>query len=1085
MNEHGQQTNRLEKMTKFFGIRHFLNLNFHMFSVVCFCMTFSLWGNSPVFNCSGENTPFLFDGATYLKQEVPKNWGGSYTFLLWACPDKIPESRESLLCKVGFNTQISYNRSGTYRFSTYNSTREEFHVDSGYVLPGTWSLIAGVYDEQKSQIILYVNGKRVDEREMSGGQYKQTGSFIIGCANPKAEKPCYYTGKMDRVRVYANALSAAEILELYHQERLSFPEVVSKTVFTDSYVRAFTLSGPMPTAEADKIEQDVVAGKADTAKWLKFSAVSPIIDLCDLFHGRDLKDVSVFAIAELDVKEPVKGMIAVGSDDGMKLFLDGKHLKTAPSPRGCVPDTDKVEVDFHAGLNRVVLRIDNRGGAYAFVLRAGTTKEQMDKENNPPLAIRRDGTPLWKTLQIDKRSKAYFDAEPFLKREYPPKVRFGLMVDGFSCTQKEARPFYKDFCETIPCPDILELRTPVYALYDAKTLKQSEHIFDALKEAAATKAPEIELTAITTHFPFFATNREVAPNATEFFKAWFKDDLPDLMLDEQGRPVSAIDKRPYTMNSFSLHDPRIKKFSLDMAAKTAKILHKRKDLRVSRVNIRFPGPNDWYYSPSGNAFYDYSKSAQNAFREFLRAKYGSLEKLNAAYHSDYSDLKDLDAPKPKIGQMDISRPWQDWQEFRIKTVYDTQRSLVEAILKENPDVRITNWMTTGISPVARDGIILDDGMRLSREFPQVLEALTCFNYYNLAGELAGQLATAYGVEIAAEPEGDTPESYQRTLFNVLRFPIVKINWIFWGRGSTFGPNATPWVGWIMNQRALADELRGAELLQQRVVNVFPYSTLLFETTSTRWESKFLAPHLKLFRASQNAGIDMPMISDYSLPVDLGKYQGVLVAEGKLLKPEMIAKLGAFVRNGGKALLVGASGEYDLNSGKRDYPLLREFGVDASSVKPVADGLHLTALPAGGKALKSTQSAVEEAVWPLGKGEVIFHGLGVASLLDNKQQLNEAANSLMTRMGMAPLINIEQRGLVSSFVKARGKTRYLGFINLGISAFGTTAEFLPAKGIPSLPATELISGEKIELKEGKLPLSFDIPWQIKVFKVELN
>jgi hypothetical protein len=299
------------------------------------------------------------------------------------------------------------------------------------------------------------------------------------------------------------------------------------------------------------------------------------------------------------------------------------------------------------------------------------------------------------------------------------------------------------------------------------------------------------------------------------------------------------------------------------------------------------------------------------------------------------------------------------------------------------------------------------------------------------------------------------------------------------------PAAAPWIVWVMNQRGVADELSDAKLLQQTTVNIFSYSDIRLQIPEKLSGDEFIKPQLALHKSFQAHGLNLPMITDYSLSVDLAAYKSVLLADAKLLRPEMVEKIGAFVRKGGTASLIGNCGEYDLNTGKADFPLLRELGGDAKAVRHEADGLRLLKTPVEGKGDSSGMAAIDEAEWRLGEGKVVFHGRSLATMLDKDGFFNKGALAWLEAHDLRPPLRAERDGLVSSFVKAKGKTRYIGFINMSGGAFSTEFDFEEAKGVEKMSGVGLISGRKIEFANGRFTMDFEIPWQVEVVKLELE
>lgn len=63
---------------------------------------------------------------------------------------------------------------------------------------------------------------------------------------------------------------------------------------------------------------------------------------------------------------PRKLPLSLGSDDGIRVFVNGTEVLQHDVPRPAAPDQEKLTVDLRAGLNTVVLKIVNTGGQAGF-----------------------------------------------------------------------------------------------------------------------------------------------------------------------------------------------------------------------------------------------------------------------------------------------------------------------------------------------------------------------------------------------------------------------------------------------------------------------------------------------------------------------------------------------------------------------------------------------------------------------------------------------------------------------------------------------------------------------------------------------
>jgi hypothetical protein len=61
--------------------------------------------------------------------------------------------------------------------------------------------------------------------------------------------------------------------------------------------------------------------------------------------------------------------LGIGSDDGVKVWLNGELVHENWLHRGVVSDNDRVPVNFKKGKNQLVLKIQNALGPWGFCCR--------------------------------------------------------------------------------------------------------------------------------------------------------------------------------------------------------------------------------------------------------------------------------------------------------------------------------------------------------------------------------------------------------------------------------------------------------------------------------------------------------------------------------------------------------------------------------------------------------------------------------------------------------------------------------------------------------------------------------------------
>ena len=120
-------------------------------------------------------------------------------------------------------------------------------------------------------------------------------------------------------------------------------------------------SGVQPEAGAKVI----IAGK--TFEW---RVVSSHADAVDLMIGKTPEEFSIaYAWAGIEMPQATGGLLGIGSDDGVKVWLNGRQVHENWIGRGTQPDDDVVPVQWEKGNNRLLLKVQNMEGPWGFVCR--------------------------------------------------------------------------------------------------------------------------------------------------------------------------------------------------------------------------------------------------------------------------------------------------------------------------------------------------------------------------------------------------------------------------------------------------------------------------------------------------------------------------------------------------------------------------------------------------------------------------------------------------------------------------------------------------------------------------------------------
>jgi len=157
------------------------------------------------------------------------------------------------------------------------------------------------------------------------------------------------------------------------------------------FVTSWNIAGPFPwnRAEAFKVIHvgepavNVAApyklGGKDVP-WKKFEVKddSGIIDMAGATGGQ--ASVTGYAYTTVTVAADTDAMARMGSDDGIKLWVNGAAVHENNADRGTQIDQDKAPIKLKAGVNTLLVEVTQGGGGWNFCLR-------LTNKDGAPLAF--------------------------------------------------------------------------------------------------------------------------------------------------------------------------------------------------------------------------------------------------------------------------------------------------------------------------------------------------------------------------------------------------------------------------------------------------------------------------------------------------------------------------------------------------------------------------------------------------------------------------------------------------------------------------------------------------------------------------
>jgi hypothetical protein len=107
--------------------------------------------------------------------------------------------------------------------------------------------------------------------------------------------------------------------------------------------------------------------KGGTAKCILFHSPDSMVNL-DLALS---KDAPVLAYGYTEIEAPKEGIkiLALGSNDGCRLWLNGEQIWDVPTERGLFADDDLIPVMLKKGKNTILIKVEERGNSWGFCMR--------------------------------------------------------------------------------------------------------------------------------------------------------------------------------------------------------------------------------------------------------------------------------------------------------------------------------------------------------------------------------------------------------------------------------------------------------------------------------------------------------------------------------------------------------------------------------------------------------------------------------------------------------------------------------------------------------------------------------------------
>ncbi len=149
------------------------------------------------------------------------------------------------------------------------------------------------------------------------------------------------------------------------------------------YCRSLEVCGPFYVKDKpDQGLEQAFINETDAAnggKWIPVSVNGRNINFADFFGPKDY--TLAYALIKVQSDKDQLAQVRLGTDDGCKLWLNGKVILYSPVLRSATADSNIVDVQLKKGENTFLLKVANWEGDWEAVFRV------TDAEGNPPAGV--------------------------------------------------------------------------------------------------------------------------------------------------------------------------------------------------------------------------------------------------------------------------------------------------------------------------------------------------------------------------------------------------------------------------------------------------------------------------------------------------------------------------------------------------------------------------------------------------------------------------------------------------------------------------------------------------------------------------
>ena len=160
-----------------------------------------------------------------------------------------------------------------------------------------------------------------------------------------------------------------EPILIFQDSQNSESQALQKEAFDKDYI--------LPSGASQSVDTKKLFIRDSSYQWQFVQVDNGIIDLTKTIGGNSF--AITYAYARIDMPEELEFMLGVGSDDAVKIWVNGSLIHSNWAARGLNIDNDLIHIRFKKGRNDILVKIQNRGGSFSFTCRAVLPDQYKEK----------------------------------------------------------------------------------------------------------------------------------------------------------------------------------------------------------------------------------------------------------------------------------------------------------------------------------------------------------------------------------------------------------------------------------------------------------------------------------------------------------------------------------------------------------------------------------------------------------------------------------------------------------------------------------------------------------------------------------